>query len=105
MAIKAEPRGKYAGVKLHLDEVDSKELLDWYKLYNSGNAGSTVSGAVPLKFSIQICKAIRDLLLEHPDMLKSRTPAQIKAALEGDQAKIQQQLQALAKGKDWKLVQ
>ena len=99
MNLKAEPRGKYAGTKLHLDGPDSQEILDWYKLYKSGNAKGS---PIPEAFAKATAKAIRDLLVENPDMLKDRTPEEIKASLLKDKAKIEKQLQA---GKDWKKVE
>ena len=100
--MKIEIRPKHEGVKLHLDGKETQELLDWYKLYKSGNAGSTVSGAVPLKFTKQVAKAIKQLLAEHPDMLTERTPEQVKAALLKDKVKIEKQLKA---GAAWKEVE
>lgn len=101
---KYECRGKYSGVKAHFDEKECQELLDFLKLYKSGNAGSTVDGSIPLKFTLAVAKGIKDILKEHPDMLKERTPEQILEALNRDKTKIEAQLQVIKKKGDWKKV-
>ncbi len=99
--MKCEPRGKYAGLKLHLDEKESQEILDWYKLYKSGNAQDS---PIPAAFCKNVAKAMKEILVEHPDMLKERTPEQIKEALLRDQKKIVEQLAVIKQKGDWKKV-
>lgn len=100
MPLKIESRGKYAGVKIHLDAKDSQELLDWLKFYET--QGNTNVATTPLKFAKAMAKAIKNLLAENPDVLKERTPEQIKKAMLKDKAKIEKQLAA---GGDWKQVE
>lgn len=97
--MKAEARGKYPGVKLHLDGEECKALLSWYNMYRTG--GEIVPVAVPLEFTRKASKHIKELRANHPDMLKDRTDAKIRAALLRDLEKIETQLSALEKGKDW----
>lgn len=97
--MKAESRGKYSGIKLHLGGLECQELLDWHKLYKSGNAGIS---SIPLTFARNVAKAVKGLLKEHPEMLKDRSGEEVLAALHSDKEKIEQQLAKIAKVKDWK---
>jgi hypothetical protein len=89
MGLTAEPRGKHAGIKLHLDEQECKDLL-------AGKA---------LDFTKRVTKTISALLAENPDLLKARTQVQIVKALQRDQKKIMKQLSAINAGGDWKQVE
>ena len=86
--MKAESRGKYPGLKLHLDDNECKALL---------------AGDFP-KFKEKVTKIIQSELAEKPAMLEARTTAQVVQSLEKDQAKIVQQLAAIKGGKNWKKV-
>ena len=92
--MKAEPRGKYSGVKLHLDETECSQLLATYK-----------AGKIKDNLIIEMAQSVSSLLLKNPDLLKSRTQAQILKALKRDQKKIVEQLAAIDKGGDWKAVE
>lgn len=93
--MKVEPRGKYAGVKLHLDENEVKQLLD-----------AQVHGAKAAQSLVQeMATSVSSALAKNPDMLKARTQAQIIKALKRDQKKISEQLAAIDGGKDWKTVE
>ena len=96
-----EPRPKKPGVKIHLDAPECQQLLDWLKLAKAGQAWDS---EFQYQFTKQMARAITDLLKEHPDMLKDRTPEEVEAALKKDQAKITEQLQAMGNGMDWKKV-
>ena len=97
---KAEPRGKYAGTKMHLDGTESQRLVNWLEKYKLQPSAPLV-----ITEAVEICKiqakVIKNLLIEHPDMLEDRTQEQIEAALNKDLEKIQKQLQA---GDNWQLV-
>ena len=95
----SEKRAKYPGVKLHLDGPECQKLLDWRKNWKKGKGQD--NDFLLDQISL-ISKAIKDLLKTNPDVLKDRTPEQIKAALLSDQAKIEKQLKA---GKKWKEVE
>ena len=101
---KCEARGKYAGCKWHADANECQDILDWHVAYKARLVGHQVPTEVPIKYLKQIAKAIRELLQEHPDMLKERTEAEVKASLEKDQKKITEQLSTIQAKKDWKAV-
>ena len=102
--MEAEKRGKYAGVKLHLDETESQKLLDWNVKRKAGKVIAETISEEAIEFCKQVAKAIKKLQKEYPDLLKDRTPEEVKAALEKDQAKIVKQLGKMAIGGDWKQV-
>jgi len=102
--MKIERRGKYPGVKVHLEP---EEIAPFLALADDIEAAGLHSGKKStdtpdyITISIKIGKRIRKEMDTHPDLLKERTPAQVKEALLKDQAKITAQLKA---GKDWKHV-
>ena len=118
--MKIEPRGKYAGVKVHLDGEEAGVLLDIldkaqidelntdkfiYELASVGGDSITLDTIRrSIQFASNLGGKIHRLIQEVPNLLEDRTEAQIKEALEGDQEKIEKQLAAFEKGKDWKKV-
>jgi len=99
---KSDKRGKYKGTKIHFDEVDCQEYLDWYAKYSSDNLQDGNPEAV--LFCRRIAKTIRNLIAEHPDLLEERTEEQIQEALLKDKKKIEEQLSTMKSGNDWKKV-
>jgi hypothetical protein len=107
--IKVERRGKYGGVKIHLDAEESKQLMDFS---NDGNlvfdaivaSNSLIHLKMPLKLAMQMGKKINQLAEEDPDLLKDRTPEEVAAILAKESEKAGMQLNALKNGKDWKKV-
>jgi hypothetical protein len=105
-AMKVESRGKYAGVKVHLDANEAESLikaasnLSDPKFYQA----DLISVAVPLKLAKKMGEQIKDLLKENPDLLKERTPEQVAAILAKESEKAGLQLNALKNGKDWKKI-
>ena len=97
--MKIEPRGKYAGVKVHLDGEEAGIFLKWADGKWSSEPNPTL-----IQFASKLGGKIQRLIKEVPNLLEDRTEEQIKEALEGDQEKIEKQLKALEKGKDWKVV-
>ena len=97
--MKIEPRGKYAGVKVHLDGDEAGAFLKW-----ADGKWSTEPNPSLVKFASKLGGKIQRLIEEIPNLLEDRTEEQIKDALEGDQEKIEKQLAALSGGKDWKRV-
>ena len=100
--MKIEPRGKYAGVKVHLDGDEAGELLEFFK--STSPAHKIKALPIPERFALKLGNKINNLIGEMPNLLEDRTEEQIKEALEGDQEKIEAQLAAMEKGKDWKKV-
>jgi len=93
--MKIEKRGKYAGVKVHLDEGECNQLLQLTQNdYNSDN--------IAVMFTGKLAKKISTLLKEEPGLLKPRTPEEIKHELEVEFESAKQKLIALHQGGDWK---
>jgi hypothetical protein len=104
--VKVESRGKYAGVKVHLDTEECEVLM--------GMADATAypthavvmtTFAVPLKLARKMGQSIKELLSEQPGLLKERTPEQIAAILAKESEKAGIQLNRLKNGKDWKKIE
>lgn len=95
--MKIEPRGKYAGIKVHLDGDEARMFLMLKAL-------GPVEFTPISKFALTLGKHITKLVKEIPNLLEDRTEAQIQEALLGDQAKIAKQLDAMKTGSDWKKV-
>ena len=97
--MKIEPRGKYAGVKVHLDGEEAGMFLKWAESAHPFTQPDAI-----IKFASKLGNKVQKLIKEVPNLLEDRTEEQIKEALTGDAAKIEKQLAALEKGKDWKKV-
>lgn len=98
--MKIEARGKYAGVKVHLDGDEAEVFLDFIK---AKGEGEKIQKRIE-KFAFKLGGKIEALLEEKPYLLKDRTEEQIEAALTSDAEKIEAQLKVLKKGGDWKKV-
>lgn len=96
--MKIEARGKYAGVKVHLDGEEAKEFLQWVE-HKVEKTDTPV-----IKFAAKLGGKIAKLMKEVPNLLEDRTEEQIQEALTSDAEKIEKQLAAIKKGKDWKKV-
>jgi hypothetical protein len=103
--IKVETRGKYAGVKIHLDVEECEALIEASKalttIYPTEVAVGLKTISVPLKLAKQMGKEIAGLLEENPDLLKPRTPEQIAAILAKEVEKASMQLNAVKAGTKW----
>ncbi len=97
MSIKVESRGKYAGVKLHLEPDECEVLL---KALNQDHHSPLVESVVPL--SLKMGKKIKTLLAEDPDLLTDRSPERVAAILVKEVEKASAQLDALRNSSDWK---
>ena len=106
--MKIEKRGKYAGVKVHLEpeecEVFLKLASDVEMANSSIKAQETLSGVHPnhLLLSLKLGKKINQLIKDEPNLLKARTPEEIQAELENEYESAKLKLEAINKGKDWK---
>ena len=100
--MKIEPRGKYAGVKVHLGGSESQMLIDMWNGSWDENPHTTQADA--FSFAGRLGMKIYQLLKEHPNLLEDRSEEQIAEALQRDKDKIEQQQLAMKKGKDWKKV-
>ena len=101
---KWEARAKYSGCKAHFSGEECQHLLNWLALYRSGTNPS-VCRADAAELCNKMGKAIRDLQVEYPDLLKDRTEEEVEAALKKDQEKIKKQLTVIKQGGNWKKVE
>lgn len=96
--MKIESRGKYPGVKVHLDPEECELLMNL--------AQDVALASAPVKDHIALAskmgKKILALREEEPTLLEERTPEQIKAILAKESEKARLQLEALNKGKGLK---
>jgi hypothetical protein len=106
--IKVEPRGKYGGVKVHLDPEDCQHLI---ALADAGKTDNfaVLKGAgpiiqIPFGLAYKMGKSIKDLLAKEPGLLQDRTPEQVAAILAKESEKAALQLEAVKKGKAWQTV-
>lgn len=100
---KCERRGKYAGTKIHLGAEASQLLIDLYRNHQGMIAiGEDLKHGQDLLLSIGRC--LSKLIIEYPDMLKDRTPEQVKAELENEFESAKQKLKAIEEKGDWKEV-
>lgn len=102
--MKIEKRGKYPGVKVHLDPEECEAFIGLAK-----DAAQVEILKTPVKtyltISLKIGKKLMGIAKDEPDFLIERTPEQVKESLLKDQAKIVEQLKAMDTGKDWKKVE
>lgn len=106
--MKIERRGKYPGVKVHLDPEECEAFIKFAD--DKLTADHPISDAPPAKptyfsVSLKIGKKMKKIMADAPDFLSDRTPEQVKESLLKDHAKIQEQLKAMDEKKDWKTVQ
>ena len=101
--MKIEARGKYAGVKVHLDGDEAQDFLDYF---NANMKGASFKGEINIlpKFALKLGEKITRLIKEVPNLLEDRTDEQVEEALQADLEKIEKQLAAKGEGKDWKKV-
>ena len=105
MAIKVETRGKYAGVKIHLDAEESEELIKYYETFLPNITKGVLQTLEPhVRIARKMGKQIKALLVEDPNLLKERTPEQIAAILAKDHEKTAMQLNQLKSGQKWQKV-
>lgn len=109
--MKLEPRGKYAGVKVHLDGDECKALLsrfpDGYPILQFGKAVAVSNidaqaAKAGMKLGTKLASKIRELMGEHPGLLNDRSDDEIRLALEHEAEQAKLKLDKLAKGEDWK---
>lgn len=104
MSIKVETRGKYPGVKIHLDAEEAQQLIEACELI----PGHYEAQPTPVSQSFGITKKmgmkIKQLLAQEPHLLQERSPEQIAAILAKESEKAALQLEALKTGQDWKKI-
>ena len=90
--MKLEKRGKYGGVKVHLEPEECQ-------LFAAGEINSDLITLV-----VKIGAMIRALMKEEPGLLQDRTEAEIIAILVKEREKAALQLAQLKAKQDWKSV-
>lgn len=101
--MKVESRGKYEGVKIHLDAEEAKILLQEVSMLK-GAYGDEVNVKTPIGLARKMGLKIREKLKENPKLLEKRTDEEIAAILVKEVEKASLQLERVKSGKDWKKV-
>lgn len=94
--MKIERRGKYPGVKLHLDGEECKALIDPNAPIAAWGIGNTIAK--------DIRKAVAKAIKEDPTLLEERTEEEIKATLMKEYVESEKKLAHIKDGLDWKKV-
>ena len=99
--MKCEARGKYPGVKLHLDRKETEELLDLRKKLSKANGTPSADDIDRARKMLKEWgKEIESLMKENPRLLEERTDEEKQAALSREAVSAQKKLEALGKGLD-----
>ena len=99
--MKIEKRGKYAGVKVHLEP---DEVEPFMKLFHDFTAiGKPLPTTVTyFSLALKLGKKIVTLMKEEPSLLLERTPEEITLELENELESATLKLAAIKAGKGWK---
>ena len=89
--MKIERRGKYAGVKLHLDREECEKIIG----FNPMNCGRVLN---------EIIGKIREAIKEDPTILEDRSEEEIQATLMKEYTESEKKLKHIKEGLDWKKV-
>ena len=102
--MKIEKRGKYAGVKVHLEPEECEAFVAFAAdAEKAGLMGKKIPvNMSSFSLSAKLGKKIKNLMEDEPALLKERTPEEIQHELEVEYESAALKLKALAKGKDWK---
>jgi hypothetical protein len=104
--VKIEKRGKYPGVKVHLEPDECQVFMALAEDIELCSVGTHESDAMDyFTIALKIGRKMRKAAKEHPDLLLERTPEQIEAALLSDKEKIEKQLAAGVTTSAWKHVE
>lgn len=96
--MKLEARGKYAGIKIHLDKTEVESLLEIDTHPPGKEDGIHLSYSAEnflVDFGWRLVKKLKKYQQEDPTFNEDRTPEQIKAALEKEAAKAAERLKQL----------
>lgn len=94
--MKVESRGKYPGVKLHLEPEEVTTILEAEDFWHPVDEVEKLLSKMQAK--------LQGLLKQEPDLLKERTPEQVAAILAKEVEKAGMQLNAVKSGKMWQKV-
>jgi hypothetical protein len=94
--MKLEPRGKYAGVKVHLDADECQALMIAFPEGSKAHKDFAV-----YSFPGKLAGKLHKLVKEFPDMLEDKSDDHVEAVLKAEAIKANAKLKALAIGADW----
>jgi hypothetical protein len=110
--VEIEKRGKYPGVKVHLDPEECEvfmKLADDAGLMGGAKVWSPYTGSYSVKppptylsLATKLGRKINALKAEFPTLLKERTQEEIEEVLRMEKESATKKLDALAHGSDWK---
>lgn len=100
--MKIEKRGKYPGVKVHLDPEEVEPFLKLAEYAKTAQLSPQYKGEDWFTIALKMAKKLTKVKEEDPDFLKERTPEQIKASMLKDMEKINAQLKAGVEDGSWK---
>lgn len=92
--MKLERRGKYPGIKLHLDKEECEGI----------NAVKYLNIIGMPKILITLVNEVKRALEEDPSLLEERTEEEIKATLMKEYVESEKKLKHIKDGLDWKKV-
>ncbi len=88
--MKIEPRGKFGGIKVHLDAEECKALM-----------APAYCPTTAFKFTGDLTAKLKKLLKEEPQLLVDKSPEEVKKMLEYEAEKAQTKLKLMNKGTTW----
>lgn len=95
--MKIEPRGKFGGVKIHLDADEAQRFLD---------INPNIQSGTDIHFSWDFARSLREktakLLKQTPNLLQDKTDAEVATELNLEKTKAEKKLAAMAAGHNWK---
>ena len=92
-----EPRGKFGGVKIHLDKEECERLLGKIAKLDPQSLGK----GAPIKILVKMGKGIKKLQEQHPDLLQDKSLDQVMATLAEEAEKAQKKLEKLKEDPTW----
>jgi hypothetical protein len=103
--MKLETRGKYPGVKVHLDPDEVNIILDYFNIEAVGVYTGPGHPADKIEALLKkMNKELRKLQENEPTLLEERTPEQIAAILAKEAEAATLKLARMKEGKDWKKI-
>ena len=99
--MKIERRGKYPGVKVHLEKGECEMLI---KLWESMKGINIAASTTDIAFLFKLARKVSNLAEEEPTLLEERSEEEILATLSKEAIESDLKLKAIGKGADWKKV-
>lgn len=98
--MKVETRGKYPGVKIHLDAEECEKIIEGTADNPKGPKYYDHEINILMPISIKMGKMIRNLIAENPRLLQERSKEEVLAILAKESEKSALQLATLKRGGD-----